>query len=180
MNNYVTNPKKDSSHLTETRVASDFNQANIHDLTDATCRLRKTVGQIESFLTGQLQRLTDAMRVYTQVRIEAEAVRERFTELELERQKWETQREAEVNRLQTASENLIAAWEQLDGQQRDLMLQQRRGESSRTSAQSNSPTSRSSSLSNPSVSGIPATVESTLLEIQMLKRDILGHSSRSR
>ncbi len=154
-------------------------EPNIHDLTDATRRLQTTTTQIESFLTGQLQRLANAMQVYTQIKVEAETVRRMFGELEIDRQRWNTQRDVEVSRLQIASDNLIAAWEQLDTTQRHLLIEQRENDPTRPCVTiSGNPNRRSNSRPSSSTTAIPASVQSTLLEIQMLKREMLSHSQR--
>jgi DNA repair exonuclease SbcCD ATPase subunit len=167
-------PNFDASKVAESVYGLDPSAlVNVHDLTDALQRLRTVAAQIESFLTGQIQRIADAMRVYKQVRAEAEAVRERFAELESERQRWNSIRDAEAQRLQQASESLIHAWEQLDARQRQLLIEQRRAEAKR------------SDVATPVVSSRPATafasafdvrplaeVELTLTEIQALKRDL--------
>ncbi len=154
-------------------------EANIHDLTDSTRRLQATTTQIESFLTGQLQRLFNAMQVYTQIKVEAETVRRKFGELEIDRQRWEAQRDAEVIRLQSASDKLIAAWEQLDTTQRQLLIDRRDNDPSRPSITINGGLNqRSSPRPGNSPTSIPACVQSTLLEIQMLKREMLHHTQR--
>lgn len=119
------------------------------------------------------------MQVYTQIKVEAETVRRMFGELEIDRQRWNTQRDVEVSRLQIASDNLIAAWEQLDTTQRHLLIEQRENDPTRPCVTiSGNPNRRSNSRPSSSTTAIPASVQSTLLEIQMLKREMLSHSQR--
>lgn len=152
---------------------------HLHDLTDATRRLRAVTAHIDSFLAGQLQRLSDAMHVYTKVRSEAEAVRKLFADLEAERQAWEAQRDAEIDRLQRASHSLIVAWEQLDGLQRQMLLDPRRSDAVRPKAVAASNRFRSEEPdSYESSTRVPAQIETTLLEIQLLKREMLTHAQR--
>ncbi len=154
-------------------------ETNIHDLTDAARRLRAVTVHIDSFLTGQLQRLSDAMHVYTQVKTEAETVRRLYADLETERQQWQMQRESELERLQQASENLIDAWERLDAQQRQLMIEQRRSDPSRPIVMAcRSATLGSTGGGSIAVARMPEKLETTLLEIQMLKQEMLSHSQR--
>lgn len=166
------------SQTTSTSVES-ASDVHIHDLTDAARRLRAVASHIDSFLTGQLQRLSDAMHVYTKVKTEAEAVRRLFADLDAERQAWEAQRDAEIERLQRASNSLIGAWEQLDAMHRQLLLDPRRTEGSRSKAHAGGARFRGDDPdSSESGNRMPQQIESTLLEIQLLKREIVTHAQR--
>lgn len=152
---------------------------NIHDLSHATSRLRAVTDRIDSFLTGQLQRLADAMYVYTQVKTEAETVRRLYADLESDRQQWQVQRDAELERLNDASDNLIEAWRQLDDAQRQWALDRRRNDSTRSATGVEGEVA-GHGVSERTVPGtkLPEQLESTLLEIQLLKRELLGHAHR--
>lgn len=153
-------------------------ETNIHDLTDAARRLRAVTVHIDSFLTGQLQRLSDAMRVYTQVKTEAETVRRLYADLEGERQQWQVQRDAELERLQQASENLIDSWEQLDAQQRQVLIDARRGDPMRPTVAACRGSNFAASGTVVATARMPEKLETTLLEIQLLKQEMISHAQR--
>jgi hypothetical protein len=167
------------SSQTTSPCADSPADVHIHDLTDAARRLRAVASHIDSFLAGQLQRLSDAMHVYTKVKTVAEAVRRLFADLDAERQAWEAQRDAEIDRLQRASNSLIGAWEQLDAMQRQMLLDPRRSEGSRAKLHAAGARCRGEETeSSESANRMPEQIESTLLEIQLLKREIVTHAQR--
>jgi len=179
MNQLEPRPDAPSSSLPVALAEQHASETNIHDLTDAARRLRAVTSHINSFLTGQLQRLSDAMHVFTQVKAEAETVRRLFAELENERQQWQAQRTAELDRLQQASESLVEAWERLDAQQRQLLIDQRRNDPARPSVVvCRAPNLGSSNGRTGTMVRMPEKMETTLLEIQMLKQEMLSHAQR--
>ncbi len=153
-------------------------EPNIHDLTDVARRLQLIACGVDGFFAGQLQKLSDALQVYARIKAEADTVHRLLAQFESDRQQWQTQREAEINRLQRASENLVRAWEEIDVQQRALLLEQRRCDSAKNSAGSGHANRKPNDF--PAIVKKPEKLESTLLEIQMLKRDMLDHAHRRR
>jgi hypothetical protein len=153
------------------------NEPSIHDLSEATRRLRTVTQGIDSFVSGQLQRLSDALQVYSQVKDEADSVRRLFAEFEIERRQWQDRRDVEVNRIHQASQNLVDAWDELDTQQREFLIEQQRCDAARPTAALGSSPRRGSEGFTPKR---PEKLESTLLEIQLLKREIIDHTHRRR
>ena len=81
-------------------------------------RLEKIANSIESFLHNQVARLEEALRQCQQVEDNDKILQDILSNLELEKKKWEEQRQAEICRLDLASKQLSLGWQQLEDERR--------------------------------------------------------------
>ena len=77
-------------------------------------RLEKIANSIESFLHSQVTRLETALQQCQQAEHNDKIVQNILAEFELEKETWEEQRQAEIRRLDIASEQLSLGWQQLE------------------------------------------------------------------
>jgi hypothetical protein len=84
-------------------------------------RLEKIAASIQSFLESQFSRLESAL-IDVQSAEENDKILQRIlADFEKEKRTWEEQRQAEILRLQNASEQLISGWQQLEDERRKWM-----------------------------------------------------------
>lgn len=84
-------------------------------------RLEKIANSIESFLHNQVARLEEALRQCQQAENNDKVLRDILSNFELERKKWEEQRQAEIRRLDLASQQLSLGWQQLEDERRNFL-----------------------------------------------------------
>ena len=84
-------------------------------------RLEKIANSIESFLHSQVTRLETALQQCQQAEHNDKIVQNILAEFELEKETWEEQRQAEIRRLDIASEQLSLGWQQLEDERRSWL-----------------------------------------------------------
>lgn len=82
-------------------------------------RLEKIASSIESFLNNQIERIEKALSACEAAAENDRVVQKIMADFELEKRTWEEEREAEVQRLKKAGEDLIVAWEKLETEQKN-------------------------------------------------------------
>lgn len=88
-----------------------------------TAALLRLLDQAEQELARFARGFDELAAVCQQAMNESESARRMLGELEESRQEWTRQREQEANELQQEREALIAAWTQLEAEQRELTVQ---------------------------------------------------------
>ena len=89
-------------------------------------RLEKIANSIESFLYNQISRLEEALSQCQQAERNDKILQGILSNFELEKEKWEERRQAEIRRLDEASKQLSLGWQQLEDERR-LWLDERNG-----------------------------------------------------
>ncbi|MEM7782525.1 MAG: hypothetical protein AAF623_04165 [Planctomycetota bacterium] len=84
-------------------------------------RLEKIASSIGSFLDNQLERLEAAFKEIERVAANDRIVQNILAEFELEKREWEMERQAEIDRLNRAGEELIEAWQKLESEKKAWM-----------------------------------------------------------
>ena len=84
-------------------------------------RLEKIANSIESFLHNQVARLEEALRQCQQAENNDKILQDILSNFELEKKKWEEQRQAEIRRLDQASKQLSLGWQQLEDERRNWL-----------------------------------------------------------
>ncbi len=84
-------------------------------------RLEKIVASIDNFLQSQVSRLEAALDECQQAEENDKIVQAILADFEREKQEWEDQRQAEIFRLNEASDQLINAWQQLEDERRNWL-----------------------------------------------------------
>jgi hypothetical protein len=150
------------------------------------CRkLRSVVGQIETFLLVQMERLE---REILAPATDVEPV-DRGGDLTADRRRWEEEREREVARLRSEADRLTNAWHELESEQRKLLAQKENrslgmAESAREIRQTETVERRPSSRRQ-SVPDRPVPIDDELLsaemaaiQFQQMRREMQRHRSR--
>lgn len=81
-------------------------------------RLEKIVSSIEGFLVSQVTRLDAALEECHRAVENDKIVQRILADFELDKKTWEADRQAEIERLSAAGEELIRGWEQLEDERR--------------------------------------------------------------
>ncbi len=86
-------------------------------------QLRQVASRIEEFLLRQIDRLEDeiAKTANTAQDLESGALREDFERL---RDKWEVERQQEIDKLREDAQRLAESWQHLEAEQRELLMRQ--------------------------------------------------------
>ena len=84
-------------------------------------RLEKITASIESFLLNQVARLNKSLDKCKQAVDQNEILQRIMADFERQKESWEKERQAEINRLIEAGDNLIQGWKQLE-QERQAFL----------------------------------------------------------
>jgi hypothetical protein len=84
-------------------------------------RLEKIANSIENYLHNQVARLEDALRQCRQAEQNEKVLQDILSNFELEKEKWKEQRNAEVRRLDLASQQLALGWQQLEDERRQWL-----------------------------------------------------------
>ena len=104
------------------------------DMNECVRRLRALARKYEDFFQAQFSRLQQFVRDQEKLAAQAEAAQRMIDNSTEQRQVWEAERDLEFARISEASEKLIVAWEQLEKQQRQLLLQEPRGSAEEVNA----------------------------------------------
>lgn len=96
---------------------------SIGELSDLARRLRAVARQHEDFFQNQFQRLASHMRQQQDLIAQASVVQRMIDDMQEQKNDWESQRDSELSRIAAASDKLVAAWEELEHQQREFLIQ---------------------------------------------------------
>ena len=81
-------------------------------------RLEKIAASVESFLENQIARIEKALAEVEQAAENDRIVQKILADFEDEKAAWEQERQAEIERLSRAGEDLIAAWDKLEAEKK--------------------------------------------------------------
>jgi DNA repair exonuclease SbcCD ATPase subunit len=177
------------------------NDALTHSL-EATGKLQRMhalCGRIEEFLLQQMDRFERVLQRCHESSAQHNSLQERIAAFESERQRWQLDREQEIQYIQQAGARLAEAWERIEAEQRRILANSHSGTPSPsvpgTTAQAPGISNNLAPVSAPlqTVSqtymgaeqdkALPAPTPpsgSDLLQFQQLRREIQKHSRRSR
>jgi len=96
---------------------------SIGELSELARRLRAVARQHEDFFQNQFQRLASHMRQQQDLIAQASVVQRMIDDMQQQKSAWESQRDSELSRIAAASDKLVAAWEELEHQQREFLIQ---------------------------------------------------------
>ncbi len=101
---------------------SNFQINDIHELDEAVRRLRALSRRYQDFFQLQFQRLEAHMKMQQQMLDRADAVRSMLDDIQSQKENWESQRQSEMQQIDAASQKLAGAWQALEQQQRQLLV----------------------------------------------------------
>lgn len=105
------------------KPSEDQKAIGYNDLNEIARRLRALARRYEDFFKLQFERLEKHMRYQQNLISQADVVRRMMDDLATEKQNWEVQQNAELERISQASDKLVQAWTELENQQRQLLVQ---------------------------------------------------------
>lgn len=95
-------------------------------------RLQKITSSIENFFHSQIDRLENTLAICQRDVDQSDAVRQMLASFAQQKQCWETEREAEIARLDRACSQLIDGWKQLEDARRRWLAEQSTRKSEQT------------------------------------------------
>ena len=87
-------------------------------------RLEKVIASIESFLFNQVTRIEESLAICQAAVKENEIVQRIILDHETQKEIWEKDRQAEIQRLFEASEKLARGWKQLEEEKQNWLAKQ--------------------------------------------------------
>lgn len=102
----------------------NFQINDIRELEEVVRRLRALSRRYQDFFQLQFQRLGSHMQAQQQMVDRADAVRSMLDDIQSQKDSWDSVRNAEMQRIDDASQKLMQAWQALEEQQRQALLQQ--------------------------------------------------------
>ena len=169
--------RSDRQRLNETLATlAPQNMHDVHDVVHLVTRLDEVTRRIDGFFRAQLRRMSQAMIQFQASQLESDMARKLTTDFENRQEQWDNDRQSEIERLSDANQKLIDAWEQLEQQQRELVIQQN---------QLNVGVARSTNHNLEQVADVDRTnasgkqrAQSSNFEIEQLSRELLRFSKK--
>ena len=144
-------------------------------------RLQKIANSIEGFLFSQLSQITNAIESCQQSTQQSRTADQVLSELDAKQKAWESEKEAEMRRLDLACEKLVEGWRDLENERRKWLVERSTGQSVPSTRESDLQRSlEDEGVEYRDLDSNPSTSEAAdLQQLEQLRREMENHSRRS-